>query len=90
MPEAAALNQPLEGMKALGGLAGAAIVLWIVYSFADVLLVDASNRAPGGYGGAVANQWLNTGLDTLLPALFLLLVFFGLVARAVIARRYVR
>lgn len=82
------LGQALEGVKAIGGLAGGAIVLWIVYQMAGVILTDAADRAPGGYGGAQANQWLNTGLDTVLPAAFLGLVFFGLVGSAILSRRY--
>lgn len=85
---ATGLPQPLEGIKAVGGLVAGAIVLWIVYEFAGVLLTDAAERAPGGYGGAVANDWLSTGLDTVLPLVFLMLVFFGLVATAVKSRRY--
>jgi len=88
MPQVRGLEQALEGIKAVGGLAGGAVILWIVYEMASVVLVDAASRAPGGYGGSVANQWLNTGLDTVLPAAFLGLVFFGLVGRAVISRRY--
>lgn len=79
------LDQALEGIKAIGSLAGGALILYIVYMFADVFLVDAANRAPGGYGGVEANTWLTTGADQILPAAFLLLVFFGLVARGVLA-----
>jgi len=81
------LDQALEGIKAVGSLAGGACVLWIVYTIAGVMLDDAAQRAPGGYGGVQANNWLNTGLDQVLPAVFLLLVFFGLVATAVLTRR---
>lgn len=87
--QARGLGQALEGIKAIASLAGGAIVLYVVYSMANVILVDAADRAPGGYGGAVANDWINTGLDTVLPAVFLGLVFFGLVARAILSRRYV-
>lgn len=85
---ASGLQQPLEGIKAIGSLAGGAIVLWIVYMFGSELLPDAKTSAPGGYGGLEANAWLNTGLDTVLPFLFLALVFFGLVMQAVMSRRY--
>lgn len=82
------LGQALEGIKAVGGLAGGAVVLWVVYSVAGVFLTDAAERAPGGYGGAQTNVWLNTGLDQVLPAAFVALVFFGLVASGVLSRRY--
>lgn len=81
------LNQALEGIKGIGSLAGGACVLWIVYTIAGVMLDDAGKRAPGGYGGIEANNWINTGLDQVLPATFLLLIFFGLVATAVLSRR---
>jgi len=84
------LGQALEGIKAIASLGGGAVVLWVVYWFGDTILVDASARAPGGSGGAVANDWINTGLDMVLPAAFLLLVFFGLVATAILNRRYTR
>lgn len=83
-----ALRQPLEGIKALGSLAGGAIILWIVITFADYLLGDARTTAPGGYGGVIANNWLTTGVETVLPLLLLGLVFFGLIAQAVFRRRY--
>jgi len=83
------LDQALEGIKAVASLFGGAIVLWVVYEFAGVLLVDAKERAPGGSGGVTANDWLNTGLDTMLPLLFLGLVFFGLIASAILSRRYI-
>jgi len=83
-----ALQQPLEGVKAIGGLAVGAIMTFIVYMFANQLLPEAADGAPGGQGGMIANQWINTGLDTVLPLLFLLLVFFGLVSKAVMSRRY--
>jgi len=86
--QARGLGQALEGIKAIGSLAGGAVVLWIVYTVAGVMLDDAAERAPGGYGGIEANQWLTTGLDTILPAVFLALVFFGLVASAILSRRY--
>lgn len=70
----------------LASLGGAAIVTWIVYMFATYL-DEAAGEAPGGYGGVVANEWLNLGLDTVLPATFLLLAFFGLVANGVLNRR---
>lgn len=82
------LRQSLEGIKALASLGGGAVMLWIVYEFAGVLLDQAAAKAPGGYGGTIANQWLNTGLDVVLPATFLGLMFFGLVAQAVLQRRY--
>lgn len=81
------LDQPLEGIKAVASLGGAAIVLWIVYAF-DEYLDLAANDAPGGHGGVVANEWLNIGLDVVLPGTFLLLVFFGLVAQALLGSRY--
>jgi len=84
------LNQALEGIKAFGSLAGGAVVLYVVYTISDVFLTDAAERAPGGYGGIEANQWLNTGLDSVLPAALVLLVFFGLVSTAILSRRYVR
>lgn len=80
------LNQALEGIKVIASLGGAAIVLWVVYMFAEYLDL-ASTAAPGGYGGAEANAWLNIGLETILPATFLLLGFFGLIAQAILARR---
>lgn len=85
---ARALRQPLEGIKAIASLAGGAVVLWIVYEFGGRLLDDANASAPGGYGGAVTNTWINTGLDTILPLAFVGLVFFGLIAQAVFSRRY--
>lgn len=84
------LGQALEGIKAVASLGGGAIVLWIVYWFGETILANAGDNAPGGGGGVVANDWINTGLDTVLPAAFLLLVFFGLVASAVLNRRYTR
>ena len=87
---ATGLPQALEGIKAIGSLAGAAIILYVVYMFDSVLLDDAAAEAPGGYGGVVANEWLNAGLDTILPLTFLLLVFFGLVTRAIAARGALR
>ncbi len=86
--QASGLQQPLEGIKAIASLVGGAIVIWIVYMFGTELLPDAKNAAPGGHGGLEANAWLNTGLDTVLPFLFLALVFFGLVMQAVLSRRY--
>lgn len=79
------LDQALEGIKAVASFVAGAVMLYIVYTTADVFLVDANNRAPGGFGGAEANAWINTGLDQVLPAAFVLLIFFGLVARGVIA-----
>lgn len=87
---ATGLGQSLEGIKAIGSLAGGALVIWVVYQIGGQLLSDASAQAPGGYGGAQANAWLNTGLDQILPAAFLALVFFGLVARAVLSQGAVR
>lgn len=87
--QADGLGQALEGVKAFASLAGGAVVLWIVYTIAGVFLVDAKERAPGGYGGVVANDWINVGLDQVLPAAFLGLVFFGLVASAILSRRWV-
>lgn len=84
---ASGLDQPLEGIKAIAALGGAAIILWIVYAF-DEYLTLAAGSAPGGYGGVVANEWLGVGLDTILPGTFLLLVFFGLVSQAILGRRY--
>lgn len=84
------LGQALEGIKAIASLAGGAVMLWIVYVFGDQFLPDAASKAPGGYGGIVANGWLNTGLDTVLPLAFLGLVFFGLVASAILSREVVR
>lgn len=80
------LHQSLEGIKAIASLGGGAIVIWLVYSIAGVIMTDAASRAPGGYGGKVANDWLSTGLDSVLPAAFVLLVFFGLVASAILSR----
>lgn len=88
MIEQHGLEQSLEGIKAIGSLAGGAIVIYVVYTIADVFLSDAGQQAPGGFGGQQANTWLNTGLDQVLPATFLLLAFFGLVARAVLSRGY--
>jgi len=85
--QAQQLDQALEGIKAIGGLAAGAVVLFVVYSYASVILTDARSRAPGGYGGLVANDWINIGLDTVLPAMFLFLAFFGLVATAILSRR---
>lgn len=76
------LGQPIAAIKALGGLATGAIIIYIVYQFAGEFLPRARARAPGGYGGMVANDWLNTGLDSVLPATFLVLMFFGFVAWA--------
>lgn len=84
------LGQALEGIKAIASLAGGAVVMFVVYVFADTFLIQAKADAPGGYGGVVANEWLSTGLDTVLPATFLGLVFFGLVASAILSRRVVR
>lgn len=85
---ATSLDQPLEGIKAFASLAGGAIVLYVVYSFAGVFLDGARTNAPGGFGGVQANDWLTTGLDIVLPAMFVGMVFFGLIASAVYARRY--
>lgn len=85
---ATGLNQPLAGIKALGGLAVGSIVLYIVYTYANYILTDARERAPVGYGGRVANDWISTGLDIVLPATFLFLVFFGLISAGVLSRRY--
>lgn len=82
------LNQSLEGIKALASLGGGAIVLWVVYEFANAIHDDAAARAPGGHGGAITNDWINIGLDSVLPAVFLGLVFFGLIATAVHQRDY--
>lgn len=82
------LQQSLEGIKAIASLAAGAAVLYVVYTVAGVILPDAAQRAPGGYGGMQMNQWFNVGLDRVLPATFLALVFFGLVATAVLSRRY--
>lgn len=84
------LGQALEGIQAIGALASGAIVLFLVYRIGGFLLADAKAKAPGGYGGLVANDWFTTGLDVVLPATFLLLVFFGLVAAAVMSRQVVR
>lgn len=85
--QARGLQQALEGIKAIASLAGGAVVLWIVYEFGDQLLPKARAAAPGGGGGVQANDWLTTGLDTVLPVLFLGLVLFGLIATAIQARR---
>lgn len=82
------LNQALEGIKFFAGLGAGAIVLFVVYMFASVIHADARARAPGGYGGVQANDWISTGLDTVLPAAFLLLGVFGLLATAILSRRY--
>lgn len=84
------LQQSLEGIKAIASLFGGAIVLWLVYEVAGLLLPGARDAAPGGLGGVKMNDWFTTGLDVGLPALFLGLVFFGLVATAVIARGVLR
>lgn len=85
---ATGLDQSLELIKAVGSLAAGSVVLWIVYVYAEFILPRARAAAPGGKGGVQANDWLNTGLDTALPALFLGLVFFGLIASAIWSRRY--
>lgn len=82
------LRQSIAGIKGIAGLAGGAIVIWIVYVYAGFLLVDAEDQAPGGFGGIVANEWLNVGLDVVLPATFVGLVLFGLIMDAVYSRRY--
>lgn len=82
------LQQALEGIKGIASLAGGAVVLYVVYTITGVFLDDAASRAPGGYGGAQTNVWINTGLDQVLPVAFLLLVFFGLVAAGVLSRGY--
>lgn len=82
------LNQSLEGIKALASIPAGAICLYVAYEVTGVFLDDAASRAPGGYGGAQANVWINTGLDQVLPVAFLLLVFFGLVMSGVLSRRY--
>lgn len=87
---ATGLGQALEGVKAIASLAGGAVVLWIVYTIGSYYLDDAASNAPGGYGGAVANDWINVGLDQVLPATFLGLVFFGMVASAILSRRWTR
>lgn len=86
--QARALQQPLEGIKAIGGVVGGAVVVYVVYVFASVIHSDARARAPGGYGGVVANDWISIGLDTVLPATFIFLTLFGLIASGVFARRY--
>lgn len=83
------LGQALEGIKAFASLAGGAIVLWVVYAVAELLLPEADAGTPGGLGGAQMNDWFTTGLDSLLPALFLGLVFFGLIAAALRSRRFI-
>lgn len=82
------LDQALEGVKAIAGLGAGAIIIFVVYRFAGVVLTDARSRAPGGYGGIRANDWIMTGLDIILPATFVFLVFFGLLAAAIFSRRY--
>lgn len=82
------LGQALEGLKALGSLVGGSVVLYVVYTVAGVFLDDAASQAPGGYGGAQTNVWINTGLDQVLPIAFLMLAFFGLVAAGVLSRGY--
>lgn len=77
------LRQPMEGIRMLGGLAAGAVVLAIVYLFANEYLVMAKNEAPGGYGDHAANAWINTGLDVVLPGAFLALAFFGFVSYSV-------
>lgn len=84
------LGQALEGIKAIGSLAAGAVVLWLVYAISDPLLAESRSRAPGGYGGLTGADWLSTGLDSILPAAFLLLVFFGLVATAALSREVAR
>lgn len=85
---ATGLGQSLEFVKAIGSLGAGAVMLWIVYTYAGFVLPEARDRAPGGSGGVQANDWLQTGLDTALPGLFLGLVFFGLIASAIWSRRY--
>jgi len=80
------LDQPLEGMRIVASIAGAAIMLWVVYGFSS-LLDDAAASAPGGNGGVVANDWLVIGLDQVLPLLFIGLIFFALIAQAIKSRR---
>lgn len=84
---ATGLGQALEGIKVIASLGGGAIVLYVVYEFAVVLEL-ARDEAPGGSGGLVANDWLNTGLDTVLPVALITLAFFGLVSQAILARRF--
>lgn len=81
------LGQALDGIKAIGSLPAGAVVLYVVYRASAFFLDDASARAPGGYGGAQTNVWLNTGLDQVLPVAFLFLAFFGLVAAGVLSGR---
>jgi hypothetical protein len=83
------LHQALEGIKAVASLVGGAAIIFVVYTVGRPFLNDAAANAPGGYGGAQTTVWLNTGLDRVLPAVFLFLVFFGLVAAGVLStRRY--
>lgn len=86
--QARSLNQSLEGIKAIASLGGGAIVIFVVYQYANAIHTDARARAPGGYGGVQANDWIGTGLDVVLPALFLFLVFFGLIMAGIKSRRY--
>lgn len=82
------LDQALEGIKAIAGLGAGAIIIFVVYQFAGVVHADARARAPGSYGGMQANEWISTGLDIVLPSMFVFLAFFGLLAAAIFSRRY--
>ena len=84
------LGQSLEFIKALGSLAIGALLLFIVYTIANIWMADARAYAPGGSGGLIANDWLATGLDLVLPATFLFLVFFGLIGKALLSGRVIR
>jgi hypothetical protein len=72
----------MEGIKLVASLAAGAVVIAIVYQFA-IYLELASKHTTHGLGGAQTNQWLNTGLDVVLPGAFLGLTFFGFVSYAV-------
>lgn len=86
--QAQQLDQALEGIKAIGGLAAGSIVIYIAYVYSSVIHTDARARAPGGYGGMIANDWITTGLTFILPATLVFLAFFGLLVRAIYSRRY--
>jgi len=78
------LHQALEFIKATAALGGGAVMLWIVYEVGDLVLPWALQYTPGGYGGVQMNDWFKIGLDVVLPATFLFLAFFYLVARGVV------
>lgn len=75
----------MEFVKLLASLGVGACIVYAIYATAPAMLDGAADSAPGGMGGMAMNGWFETFL-VLIPLVFLLVSFFGFIARAVYER----